>query len=247
MRKLTLLAAASAVALIPSAANATVTLSLGNNGLTNQIHLDSTQTNTGTNTVHGITQTGNTQVSWTSTSLIDGSSPNSNGYAQIKDSATVDNIPWTDLTIFLTNGGGFTGYEFSIDYAAQVVGNGRGQNPPPAFLTIGYQLIGGGIGSFTFNALDPVLQHLMFTNSANVDFRLDATGADVISRIFLTSTAPIFEEKQNDIALAPVVVPPPPPPVPEPATWAMMLLGLGVTGMAVRRSRRRKALIEQIA
>ncbi len=37
------------------------------------------------------------------------------------------------------------------------------------------------------------------------------------------------------------------PSIPEPATWAMMLLGFGVAGAAMRRSRRRKALLEQIA
>jgi hypothetical protein len=36
------------------------------------------------------------------------------------------------------------------------------------------------------------------------------------------------------------------PGVPEPSTWAMMLLGFGATGFAVRRSRR-KALLSQIA
>ena len=41
--------------------------------------------------------------------------------------------------------------------------------------------------------------------------------------------------------------PPPPPPLPEPTTWAMMLLGFGVTGIAVRRSRRRKVVMEQLA
>jgi PEP-CTERM motif len=40
--------------------------------------------------------------------------------------------------------------------------------------------------------------------------------------------------------------PPPPPGVPEPATWAMMLMGFGATGFAMRRSRR-KALLAQIA
>lgn len=35
--------------------------------------------------------------------------------------------------------------------------------------------------------------------------------------------------------------------VPEPATWAMMVLGFGAVGFAVRRSRRRKALVTQIA
>jgi hypothetical protein len=35
--------------------------------------------------------------------------------------------------------------------------------------------------------------------------------------------------------------------VPEPATWAMMLMGFGATGIAMRRSRRKKALLAQIA
>jgi hypothetical protein len=244
MRKFIVLAAAASVASIPSAANATVTLIMGNNGLTNQIHLDSSFNNSGQNIVHGLTQTGNVQVSFTSTSLIDGTS--GNGYAQIQDSTVSDNVPWTNLTIFLTNGGGFTSYEFSIDYAAQVVGNGRGQQPPPAFLTIGWDTLGGNSGSFTFDPNDPVLRNLMFTNSANTDFRLDATGADVLAHIYLTSTLPIFEEKQNDITVAPAP-PPPPPGVPEPATWAMMIAGFGATGFALRRGKRRKALLEQIA
>jgi hypothetical protein len=43
-----------------------------------------------------------------------------------------------------------------------------------------------------------------------------------------------------------LVTTPPPPGVPEPATWAMMLMGFGATGFAMRRSRR-KALLAQIA
>ena len=41
--------------------------------------------------------------------------------------------------------------------------------------------------------------------------------------------------------------PPPPPSVPEPATWAMMLLGFGAAGTAIRRRRRRGAKLLQIA
>jgi hypothetical protein len=39
----------------------------------------------------------------------------------------------------------------------------------------------------------------------------------------------------------------PPPSVPEPSTWAMMLFGFGAAGVAVRRSRRKKALVSQFA
>lgn len=39
----------------------------------------------------------------------------------------------------------------------------------------------------------------------------------------------------------------PPPSVPEPATWTMMLAGFGATGFALRRKRRSKALLAQIA
>ena len=38
-----------------------------------------------------------------------------------------------------------------------------------------------------------------------------------------------------------------PPAVPEPATWAMMLMGFGAAGTAMRRSRRRTAQISQLA
>ena len=236
MRRLAFLAAAASVVAIPSAANATVTLIMGNNGLTTQIHMDSSFTNAGSNIVHGITFPGGVPVSFTSTSLIDGTG--GSGYAQITDSTVSDNIPWTNLTIFLTNGGGFTSYEFSIDYAAKVVGKNT-----PAFLTITYGLVGGGTGSFVFDPNDAVLKNLKFTNSANTDFRLDATGVDVLSYIILSSTLPIFEEKQNDITPAPA----PPPGVPEPATWGMMIAGFGAAGFALRRGRRRRAQLEQIA
>jgi hypothetical protein len=38
--------------------------------------------------------------------------------------------------------------------------------------------------------------------------------------------------------------PPPPPSVPEPATWAMMLLGFAASGTAIRRSRRKQVIVQ---
>lgn len=46
-------------------------------------------------------------------------------------------------------------------------------------------------------------------------------------------------------AIVPPITPeqlPPPPAVPEPSTWALMLLGFAFTGLALRRDRRRAAL-----
>ena len=63
------------------------------------------------------------------------------------------------------------------------------------------------------------------------------------SGIMVSSTSPIsvFQVKQNSYQLA--GTPPPPGSVPEPATWAMMLLGFGGIGMAMRR-RRKKGLLQ---
>ena len=229
---------AAATTALSSAANATVTLVMGDNSLTTQIHLDPSYTNSGTNTVQGLTKPGDVQVSFTSTSLIDGTG--GSGYAQITDSTTVDNVAWKDLSIFLTNGGGFTGYEFSVDYGSKDV-----SKKDPAYLTIEYFLLGNNTttpdGTFAFNATDPVLVNLAFNNPANTDFRLVADGGDVLGRIELLSSIQMFEEKQNDIQLAPGAA------LPEPSTWAMMLFGFGAAGVAMRRSRRKTQLMSQLA
>lgn len=63
------------------------------------------------------------------------------------------------------------------------------------------------------------------------------------SGIMISSTNPIsvFQVKQNSYQLA--GTPPPPGSVPEPATWAMMLLGFGGIGITMRR-RRKKGLLQ---
>jgi hypothetical protein len=238
MRKLTLLAAAVLAATSMTPAYATVTLFNGNNSLTDQIHLDATFDNSDVATVHGITTSG-LQILFTGNVNIDGTS--GSGYAQINDSASAG--VFNTLTITPANFTGFTDYEFSIMY--------NGSNQAPIYLTIGYTLLGGGSGSFVFDPLaanNTPLNNLLFTNNANRDFLISATGGDIITSLVLSGRlgpgandplAPILQEKQNDIAAVTGV--------PEPATWAMMLLGFGAAGAAMRRDRRRKALLTQVA
>ena len=65
----------------------------------------------------------------------------------------------------------------------------------------------------------------------------------LFSAVMVSSTSPIKEYKQNSITLGSI-----PAPVPEPATWAMMLLGFGGIGFALRRGRRNsKPALMQIA
>jgi hypothetical protein len=82
-------------------------------------------------------------------------------------------------------------------------------------------LTGGSNGQFVLSGLDP---------------------GQSFDMVAILTAAPIQMLKQNSINLVTGT-----PAVPEPASWALMLLGFGVIGMAIRRSRRRKPALMQIA
>lgn len=227
------LALFTALALTAGAADATVTLVLGTNQL--QDHINGVKNTTASTTVFGTTKLENTSVSFSSSTPLF----ITNGFAQITD-GTPGVTPFNNLTIGLTNGGGFTAYEFSIQYPSGSVTQGKKTTVTPftALLTIGYELVGGGAGTFTYlpcspanpTGCDVARQDLKFTNSGTQDFQLQATGNDVFSRIYLLSDQPIFQVKQNEIKLATKVGA-----VPEPASWAMMLVGFALVGAGYRR------------
>ena len=194
--------------------------------LTSQIHADPSQPQNGT-TVFGLTQPGDVSVSFTSSTQLN--ITGGSGYAQISDNTPVGS-PLDNLSIYLTQGGGFTSYEFTVQYGSQNV-----SRTSPALLTIGYDLVGGGGGTFTYNAVDSVRKKLRFTNNSATDFQLLASNGDVLSRVYLLSDKKFVQVKQNDITVAPQVGA-----VPEPSTWAMMLLGFGLMGVGYRRQSRRK-------
>lgn len=63
-----------------------------------------------------------------------------------------------------------------------------------------------------------------------------------VDKILITSVSPIEHVKQNSIQLTGTVAS-----VPEPGTWGLMLLGFAGVGVAMRRSRKRRPALMQIA
>lgn len=214
----TVTSALMAFTAISSTASA-ATLIAGDNSLDEQIFSTGTQTGS---TIFGVTKnTSNSVTFYSSTSAlhVDGQ-----GYAQVHDSS-VDTTPWTTLKVSLTDGGGFTAYEFSAQYSSQVA-----SKKDPALLTIGYDLIGGS--GTTWLNLNPI----NFQNAGLQDWQLKAGVGETFSSIYFSSNKPIDQIKQNDITLAPTSA------VPEPHSWAMMIAGFGLVGVSLRRSRRNGAV-----
>jgi hypothetical protein len=232
------LATAAAVAGVASSANASVVLTDVNGpNLTTAIKASTTNSQNDNVVVFGstlnsgqsadVTFTANTAVH-----ITDGA-----GYAAISDVLT-DNTLFTAITSDPVPN--FSAYQFSIQLNAD------------SFILVQYQTVAGG--STWFNAIAGDVTN-PFAQAANTlkDYQITANAGEVLSAIrvstCLTAAASscnqtgtgagtggsIFLFKQNSINEV--------APVPEPATWAMMLLGFGGIGMAMRR-RRRPAMMQ---
>jgi hypothetical protein len=230
MRKLALLAAASLAAIAtPAAATITYgnqTVSQGDNVLLNN--------GTSGTTVFGTTNQSNYSVTFTSgsTTTCPGCTTQtlfepSNGQALIQVGSGKDQVPLQDITISLTNGTSTFGIgyiEFNLNMgsnlgnAISVVINAIDQNGNP------YQTTSSiGNGSNFFSALasnGEIIQSISFQANANA-------GVTDIRQIRLNAATPAGM-------------------LPEPSSWALMLLGFGATGFAMRRTRR-KGMLAQIA
>ena len=148
------------------------------------------------------------------------------GFAAISDAPNNSTNNFYNLIIDPTQAD-FNQYMFSI----QLVNDGT--------IKVYYLLAGGG----SWNLLDP---HPLADPSGGIAQSANANNTylvqgDLMTAIMVSSSSPIKLFKQNSINFATA-------PVPEPATWALMLLGFGGVGLALRRGRRRsKQTLMQIA
>ena len=149
------------------------------------------------------------------------------GFAQIND-ATPNTADWYALVI--NPDLDFSDFKFST----QLVDDGT--------ITVYYLLSGSGLDANNIANYTQVLAGDGGVYSADNNNLNKLLSGGTFDGLALRSTTPIafFEVKQmtfNGVTGA----------VPEPATWAMMLLGFGGIGMAIRRSRKRNPALLQIA
>lgn len=244
MRKLTLSILAGACAFVAIApASATVLLEpINGPNLATQIHASKTDTQNNQMVVFGSTASGgqSADVTFTANTAVN-ITDNGGGFASIGDANAIPNF--TQLVIDPT-ASNFNALQFSV----QLVDAG--------YVFIDYMLAGSTTFMSALTGTNPFQQN----GKTNADYQI--SGADFTSIRITTCTLAIdctanaiellggtgtgtgiFLEKQNSITLTPPVT----SPVPEPATWAMMLFGFGAMGASLRRSRRRKGDILQIA
>jgi len=123
----------------------------------------------------------------------------------------------TQLTFTLLGGAAFTAAEFNLLTGSD------------STIDITLTALGGGTNTFSVN--NPT--------GSNVFDIIAGSGEAYTSASFSTTGGGFNTFKQLRLVLGQAT-----PPVPEPATWAMMLLGFGGIGMAMRRRRRSSALMQ---
>jgi len=226
MRRVLIAAAAAAAIGMTSPAYAAVELSTYNGpDLATMIKASKTNTVNDTAQVFGSTTNDGSSANVMFTGLkADGTTTTTihitdgAGFASITDNVAPQDL--YNLIVQLVDGQTFTQFMFSL----QLINDGT--------VSIYGLLSGGGWVLAT-----PTTGYDQKANGNNT-YLLQG---GVFTAVMVSSTSPIKEYKQNSITLGSVAVP-------EPASWALMLVGFGGMGLALRRGRRRgKPALMQIA
>jgi hypothetical protein len=237
MRKLafSILAGAAVLAMSSSASAQTVTQGQGPNFATHITASTSNDQNNNVQVYGSTTGVGGADVLFTGNTPI--TITDGNGFASIGDAAGGT----TFTALIIDPAPFFNALQFNLSLDAG------------AFLQVDYSLGGGVFAAATPGTISQ-------NGNANTGYTITAAAGTVFDAIRLTSCATaarcnlvttgvgvgtgpnINFERQNSINVASVTGA-----VPEPGTWAMMLIGFGGMGVAMRRRRRTGAQLAQVA
>lgn len=156
----------------------------------------------------------------------------SNGFATIKDSG--DTPTWFEVIV--NPDLAFTQMEFSIQLTGE-------SDYDVYYLLSGSGLDANDFASYTLLATGSPLHQ---DGSTDKNYLIGGDSGESFDGIMIkVADSNIFEFKHN--SYDPDVGPGTHGGVPEPSTWALMLLGFGGIGMALRRSRKRNPALMQVA
>jgi hypothetical protein len=130
-------------------------------------------------------------------------------------------------TIFTASGADLTTLTFQLMTGAFTAAEFNLEQGTPRTFDVTLSAVGGG----------SQVIHVDNSSGANIFDIIAGTGESYTTATFSSTNGSFKDFKQLRLVLAPGSVP-------EPATWAMMLLGFGGIGMAMRRRRRSQALMQ---
>ena len=224
MRKLSLLAAAAfAATAVPASATITIGTQSAGQGQTVQFNPPSPDGAT----IFGYTNQTNTSVTFSSLTSQTLHGTDAQGQSRVEAISNGTQVPLTSIDISLTTP------NTTFDYAEFNMTNAGSPGDATQATVTGIDQFGTAF-SQTFTVLGNGENFVSFL----------ASGGEHITHIqfYNTGNSGFTDLRQLRINGITGITP-----VPEPATWAMMLVGFGAAGVAMRRSRRRKPLLAQIA
>lgn len=229
MRKLTLLAAAAFAA---TAVPASATITIGNQSVGQGQTVQFNPPSPDGPTIFGYTNQTNTSVTFTSLTSQTLHGTDAQGQSRVEAISGGTQIPLTSIDISLTSG-------LYFDYAEFNMTNAGSPGDAVQVTVTGYDQFGAAFSqNFGIAPGDPTLG-----NGQNFVSFLASNGEHITHISFNnTGNSGFTDLRQLRINGIQGITP-----VPEPATWAMMLVGFGAAGVAMRRTRRRKPLLAQIA
>jgi hypothetical protein len=221
--KLSLALAASAAALlVAGSAGAVITVSTSSVAGLNDVHSAGTQTGT---TVFATLVAGNDFYF----SSADGLTTNGSGVAQVNNDGVPAGVGFTNVTFGTVGGGDFTAINFAL-----VPYNLQGP-VLPVYVDF-YTSLNGGAFALASNGNDVLL-----TTGEN-KFSVSGGTFDAVRLQFYSSTPGTGTPNIGIDSVRQVSVSALTAGVPEPATWGLMILGMGGVG-AMMRTRRRQAVL----